>query len=91
MGLVDRDGRWRLEDRRGRSLWPRTFHDDHGVTHAVLLSVDAGAARHEARPILVCTGHVARRSGVDVRNQALTCLWCIVWTPHMGYGEVGDV
>ena len=79
--LVGSDGRWRQLDARGHSLWPRTYHDDHGVTHAVLLSFDNGLTR----PILVCTKHVAHSHGVDERNEPLTCLTCLVKCPQIRY------
>lgn len=85
VSLVDRDGRWRQIDQRGRSLWPRTFHDDHGVTHALLLDSD-----WTVKPILVCTGHTAHRTGVDERNKPLTCLTCIVKTPQIRYDQEDD-
>lgn len=86
MGLVDRDGRWRQTDSKGRCLWPRTFHDDHGLTHALLLSFDGGLTR----PILVCSGHVAHRTGVDERNKPLTCLTCLVKATNVKYDLEDD-
>lgn len=86
MGLVDRDGRWRQTDRKGRCLWPRTFHDDHGITHAVLLSFDD----YTTKPVLVCTGHTAYRTGVDEYNKPLTCLTCLVKTPQIEYNRGDD-
>lgn len=84
--LVDGSGRWRQLDIRGNCLWPRTFHDDHGITHAVLLSFDNGLER----PVLVCTGHTAHRTGVDEHNQPLTCLTCLVKTPQIKYDQEDD-
>jgi hypothetical protein len=76
--LVGRDGRWRHVDSKGNCLWPRTFHDDHGVTHAVLLDTN-----HTGGPILLCTWHRVHRTGVDEINKMLTCLSCIVKNPMM--------
>lgn len=72
--LLTRYGHWRQQDRYGNCLWPRTYHDDHGVTHAVLLSFDGCI---EA-PIMFCTGHRAYYTGVDEGYEPLTCLMCIV-------------
>jgi hypothetical protein len=85
--LVDRDGRWRQQDLRGTCLWPRTFHDDHGVTHAVLLAFD----NRMTGPVLMCTGHRAHRTGVDEDYKPITCLACIVKNPQFPvHVEVDD-
>ncbi len=75
--LIKRDGHWRQVDRKGNCLWPRTFRDDHGVRHAVILSFDNGMEG----PVLMCTGHRAHKTGVDEDYRPLTCLVCIVRDP----------
>lgn len=74
MNFVGSDGRWRHIDNKGRHLWPRTFHDDHGVTHVVFIYGEG----YMEGPVIACSGHRAHRTGIDEHHRPVTCLTCVV-------------
>ncbi len=88
MGAVtDRHGRWRqINGRTDKCLWPRVFIDDYGIRHAVLLSFDGGITG----PVLLCSGHRARATGVQENYPPLTCIECVAKNTDMPEDDVDD-